>query len=343
MKLLYALWPLGATLLLAAGPPYPPGKVQLAWDPYDQRVIIGSHAQRCGDNWPITWGDDDVMYTSLGDGGGFSNRQPRLTIGFAKIYGDPPGLRAEDVLSDADAPMGGGRNGIKSSGLLMVNRVLYMFVRNFQVEGDYRHSRLAWSRDYMKTWTWADWHFKDTFGCPEFIQFGKNYQGARDNFVYVVSQANNDAYEFSPDIVMARVPKDRVSDRKAYEFFAGLKNGKPQWSADIGARRPIFTDPAGTQRIAFTYNAGLKRYILTTSHRTQAGAHNASLGVFDAPQPWGPWTTLYYDDHWSGNDRTYHHKFPTKWMSRDGRTMWLLYSGLDGGNYAFCLRRALLK
>ena len=27
--------------------------------------------------------------------------------------------------------------------------------------------------------------------------------------------------------------------------------------------------------------------------------------------------------------RTYHHKFPTKWMSTDGKEMWLLYSGLD--------------
>jgi hypothetical protein len=87
----------------------------------------------------------------------------------------------------------------------------------------------------------------------------------------------------------------------------------------------------------------LRRYFLTSSHETGvAGPHNASLGVFDAAEPWGPWTTVYYDDHWSGNDRTYHHKFPTKWMSPDGRSMWLLFSGLGGGNYAFCLRRATM-
>jgi len=225
----------------------------------------------------------------------------------------------------------------------MVDRVLYMFVRNYKVDGDYCHARLAWSKNYMKNWTWADWYLKDTFGCPEFVQFGKNYQGARDEYVYVVSQANNDAYEFSLDIVLARVPEDRITERKSYEFFAGMTNGRPQWSADISQRKPIFTDAAGTQRVAITYNVGLRRYILTTSHKTQEGAHNASLGVFDAPDPWGPWSTLYYDDHWSGNDRTYHHKFPTKWMSKDGKSMWLLYSGLDGGNYAFCLRRVVLK
>jgi hypothetical protein len=52
---------------------------------------------------------------------------------------------------------------------------------------------------------------------------------------------------------------------------------------------------------------------------------------------------VYYGDHWSGKDVTYHHKFPPKWMSKDGKTMWLLFSGLGGGNYAFCLRKATLE
>ncbi|MEK7407584.1 MAG: serine hydrolase [Acidobacteriota bacterium] len=333
-----------AMTLEVTGPPYPPSKaIKLTWDDYANKVIIGD-ARRTGDNWPSTWGDDDVLYTSLGDGSGFSNRQPRLTLAFARIFGDSPALHGEDLPSDIDAPMGGGSSGIKSSGLLMVDRVLYLFVRNYKVDGDYRHSRLAWSRNYGKNWTWADWHFSDTFGCPDFVQFGPNYRGARDRFVYIVSQANNDAYGFSPDIVMARVPRDRIASRDAWEFFAGPDmGGRPQWSRDIAQRWPAFTDPRGAQRISMSYNAALKRYILTASHRVGATAHNASLGVFDAPEPWGPWTTLYYDDHWSANDRTYHHKFPPRYMSRDGRVMWLVYSGLDGGNYAFCLRKATLE
>jgi hypothetical protein len=71
--------------------------------------------------------------------------------------------------------------------------------------------------------------------------------------------------------------------------------------------------------------------------------HTAALGVFNAPEPWGPWTTVYYDDDWSQGARTYQHKFPTKWMSPDGKTMWLLFSGLDGGYYTFCLRKATLE
>jgi len=35
--------------------------------------------------------------------------------------------------------------------------------------------------------------------------------------------------------------------------------------------------------------------------------------------------------------------FPTKWMSLDGRNLWPLYSGLDGGLYTFCLKKATLE
>ena len=336
------------TAFCADGTPYPLSKTiaKLTWDSNIIRIGTAGNGGKdgAGDNWAITWADDGNQYTTYGDGPGF-NRLPKveMTIGFARIVGDPPGVTAEDIVSNADTPGGGGRNGIKSSGLLMVDRILWMFVRNYKVDGDYRHSRLAWSKDYEKTWTWADWHFSDTFGCPEFVQFGANYKGARDKYVYVVSQANNDAYEYSPDIVMARVPKDKISGRGAYQFFSGLDaKGKPTWSADLSARKPIFTDPRGVMRISMNYNPAIKRYILTASHRVGEGPHNPSLGVFEAPEPWGPWTTVYYDDHWAGNDRVYHMKFPTKWMSRDGKTMWMLYSGLGGNNYAFILRKATL-
>jgi len=331
----------------ADGAPHPPSSIILAltWDTEVVRLGRGNSGRDgVGDNWPITWADDGNLYTSYGDGPGF-RRAPRreLTLGFARVLGNPPAISAEDIINDADVPAGGGQNGIKSSGMLMVDHVLWMFVRNYMVDGDFRHSRLAWSQNHGTNWAWATWHFSDTFGCPDFVQFGPDYAGARDGFVYIASQANNDAYEYSPNVVMARVPKDKVADRGAYLFFSGLDtNGAPNWTADIAGCEPVFTDSRGVLRISLTYNAAIQRYILTSSHRVGQGTHNPSLGVFDAPEPWGPWTTVYYDDHWSGKDRTYHHRFPTKWMSADGKTMWLLYSGLGGNNYAFCLRKATL-
>jgi len=52
------------------------------------------------------------------------------------------------------------------------------------------------------------------------------------------------------------------------------------------------------------------------------------LGIFDGPEPWGPWTTVYYTEEWDvGPGET--SSFPTKWMSEDGRTCYLLFSGDD--------------
>jgi hypothetical protein len=338
----------------AAEPPCPRSKLVtgLTWAP----DIVRLGGERTGDNWPIAWGDDDILYTSWGDGPGFQNHNPQFTIGFAAISGDPQmGMNAREIPSNIDAPMGGGKTGIKSSALIMVNRVLYMWVRNIIIDGDFRHSRIAVSKDLSRTWTWADWHFSETFGCPEFVQFGKNFEGARDNYVYVVSQDNNDPYLYSTDVVLARVRKDRIAERNAYEFFAGSDStGKPIWAAEIARRKTIFTDPKGVQRVAMSYNPALRRYFLVSSIGTDGSAtrvmHTGGLGVYEAPEPWGPWRTVYYNQYWSGGkdgkyaleEWTYHQKFPPKFMSPDGKTMWLLFSG-RGPNYTFCLKKATLE
>lgn len=328
-------------------PPYPRSSLipEITWD---DEILKSGH--RSGDNWPIAWIDDDLQITSYGDGGGFSDRDPELTLGFARVYGDPPDHRFEDIDTDADIVAGYGRKGIKSSGMLAVEGTLYLWVRNFIPDGDpenYQHARLAWSDDLGITWTWADWTFSQTFGCPAFVQFGKNYGGARDEYVYVISQANDDAYAYDPDVVLARVPKQRVAVRASYEFYTGLEcAGDPIWSSTIANAAPIFTDPNGTQRVSMTYNAPLNRYLLVTSHYPpgcEMDTHSAALGIFDAPEPWGPWTTVEYDARWSANLRTYHHRIPPKWISENGTSFWLLYSGLDASIYDFCLKQAHLK
>ncbi|MDO8544767.1 MAG: DUF4185 domain-containing protein [Opitutaceae bacterium] len=345
------------TVAAVADAPYPASTfARLEWG---EIVRIGN-PEHTGDNWPIAWIERDVQFAAYGDGRGFGGRDPRLTIGFARITGVPPSLKGEDVPTNIDAPQGGGPRGIKASGLIAVGDTLYLFVRNFRpTPEDWKHSHLASARDGGRTWTWAEWYFSDTFGVPDFVQFGPGNAGARDGFVYVISQDNDDAYAYAERTVMARVPEAKVVERASYEFFAGTDAGAaPRWSRDIAQRKPIFSDGRGTQRASITYNAALKRYLLTTSHRPAgrllaaddgeprkkgtAASHTAALGVFDAPEPWGPWTTLYYDDAWSAPTVTFHHKFPPAWMSADGRTLWLLFSGLGGGNYTLCTRRATL-
>jgi hypothetical protein len=77
------------------------------------------------------------------------------------------------------------------------------------------------------------------------------------------------------------------------------------------------------------YHPLLKRYLLA-SYRVGPG----QLGIFDAPQPWGPWTTVAYCEDW-GNMKNDGHglncDFPQKWISDDGRTMWCVFSVYGAG------------
>src|SRR6476646_4755621 len=42
------------------------------------------------DNWPMTWGDDDALYTAFGDGTGFEPKvKKKLSLGLARITGGP--------------------------------------------------------------------------------------------------------------------------------------------------------------------------------------------------------------------------------------------------------------
>jgi hypothetical protein len=131
------------------------------------------------------------------------------------------------------------------------------------------------------------------------------------------------------------VPRDRIQDRDAYTFFTGIDAvGQARWDADIDRRQPHFTDPLGVESINVVYDKALNRYILTC-HRGDQG----TLGIFDGPEPWGPWTTVAYYDNWLGLKGTgksrdmLYISIPAKWINSDGLTLWFIYTGgLDSFN-----------
>lgn len=288
-------------------------------------------AARGSDNWPLTWGDDDALYGAYGDGRGFEPIVPKkLSMGFARILGGPDDFRGVNIRSPTGETVGDGPKGKKASGLLMVRGVLYLWARNAG------NSQLAWSPDRGRTWSWADWRFTTSFGAPTFLNFGRNYAGARDGFVYVYSHDADSAYDPAPRMVLARVPADRLRERDAYEFFSGFDARQtPVWTRDIAARGGVFTCPRGCYRSAVTYNAGLRRYLWSQTLPGSDARFEGGFAVYDAPEPWGPWTRVYFTERWDvgpGESSS----FPTKWMSADGTTLHLVFSGDD----AFSVRRA---
>ncbi|MHB8898933.1 MAG: DUF4185 domain-containing protein [Thermoguttaceae bacterium] len=321
----------------AAGPATcPPSPVirGIQWAP---PVTIARQAKG-SDNWPLTWGDDDAMYTAYGDGQGFDPQvREKLSLGLARIEGGPQNFRGVNIRSATGERLGQGEKGEKASGMLMADGVLYMWIRNAG------NSQLGWSKDHAATWSWSDWKFTASFGCPTFLNFGSNYAGARDGYVYVYSQDHDSAYEAADQMVMARVPKDRITDRQAYEFFVKLDDsGQPVWTRSLEERGSVFRNPGECYRSSISYNGGLKRYLWcqTDPHSTHAQGMRFEGGfrIYDAPEPWGPWTSVFAVEHWDvGPGET--GSFPTKWMSDDGKTVHLVFSGEDH----FSVRKATLE
>ncbi len=316
------------------GAPYPPSEVitRIAWAAKSSivRKATGS------DNWPCTWADDGALYTAYGDGWGFVPKvKGKLSLGLGKVSGDPPAIKGVNIRSKTGEAVGDGARARKASGMLMTGGVLYMWVRNDSRTGT--HSRLASSADHGKTWTWAKWKFA-ALGYCTFVNYGRNYAGARDEYVYIVSHDNPSAYKPADRFILMRVPAKKLMDRSAYEFFTGRDaSGGATWSKDLARRAAVFENRRSCMRSGISYNAALKRYLWCQVLPVGAPRFKGGFGIYEAPEPWGPWRTVYFTKTWDvGPGETC--SFPTKWIDADGLTVHLVFSGED----AFSVRRAKL-
>jgi hypothetical protein len=157
-------------------------------------------------------------------------------------------------------------------------------------------------------------------------------------------------------MVLARVGKDEIRRREAYEFFVRLDGaGGAVWSRDMDKRGAVFENPGRCYRSGISYNAEVKRYLwCQTIHSERDMRFEGGLGIFEASEPWGPWRTVFYAEKWDvGPGET--SSFPPKWMvsqikeqkskskdtneqSKREHTAYLVFSGED----CFSVRRARL-
>jgi hypothetical protein len=205
----------------------------------------------------------------------------------------------------------------------------------------YDFQQLYQSTDHSQTWTFTGVELTPEsflaadrgFFCPIFLQFGQDYAGARDEYVYMyapeIQIAEWDVHQ-PGEITLMRVPKTELADLSQYEFFAGFdQDQNALWTEDIMARLPVFDNgDLGVLHPAASYNPGIDRYLLFVEH-TAAAMGNISL--YDAPEPWGPWTTVLFDDEFGvpfvSNDSTFMWVLPNKWLSPDGDEFVLIYTG----------------
>jgi hypothetical protein len=326
-------------------PAYPPSAalsgMSLDWSTH-KRAAPGS------DNWQLTWADDDHLYGAWGDGGGFggTNSDGRVSLGFARVEGDWSGFKGVNVWGGKNA-LSPATFGGKSWGAICAGGVLYMWVVPKSLLADMQsEARLHSSDDHGRTWTPARWAFtrSDGLTIPTICQFGRNYQGARDEFVYHYFIAPRDVSGYriqKPGAIhLARSPAKGLMERGGYEFLAGFRNRKPLWTRDAARKQPVFEDREnGSGWVSsVSYNAGLKRYILMVDHTASS---RGNQGVYDAPEPWGPWTTVRFLSEAAGNPfgagqpqvpaNTFFWNLPTKWHSRDGREFTMVFTGAGRG------------
>ena len=197
-------------------------------------------------------------------------------------------------------------------------------------------------------WQPATWTFtrEEELSIPTICQFGRDYAGARDGCVYhyFIHPRNESSgtVQKPGTVYLARSPRDRMPDRASYGFFAGMRGAEPEWTRDVTRKKPVFEDRDNGVGwvMSVTFNPGLRRYPLMTDH---IHADRGNPGVFDAAEPWGPWTTVLYLNEAEGTnfaagrnepDNTFFRNTPVKWQSADGRDFTLVFTGAGRGqNY----------
>ena len=296
-----------------------------------------------GDNFPITWADDGKLYIMYCDGVGFDDipRNQWTSNGFAELVGTPPNIEGKNIPSPDIEFKGAGPKGRKASGLICIKGVLYALVRNLTTQGT--GTSLFWSTDKGASWVESQWNWPE-IGLADWLNMGQNYSENKDGYAYFIAHNGSDAYKIYDNFLMARVPVDSITHKSAYEYFAGWDAGQPLWTDKFAGRKPVFEAIGKCYRPNLVYNPGIKRYMLVTLPWKKDGNYDRYLGIFDAPNPWGPWTIATEKTDFS--ESRYHPRIPSKWISGDGLVFWYNFSVLqkrDESRYKFNLEKATIK
>lgn len=346
-----------------------------------------------GDLWPSSWADDGHLYTANGDGWGFGPREGDADIVMNRVSGTPEtGLTGEVTARGAALariwgdPAGYNR---KPTGMLAVDGdgdgrdELYLAAQDLNSRrcpacfNDAPNASIARSEDYGATWQTTDAPmFTDhRFTTIFFLDYGQSQEhahvlgseGARYVYAYGLDhnwRSPTDPSRAKPTgLYLARVPRDRIQGRSAWEFFAGLTPaGEPTWRPELERRvavlhddrtvypelrcggRPkddVATDVGVISQGSVVYNAPLNRYIYSSWTWY-------TWEFYEAPQPWGPWKLFMRKDfgggQWYGetddpacpglNEGGYATTIPSKFISADGKTMWVQSDSWERWNYA---------
>lgn len=284
-----------------------------------------------GDLWPTTWADDDNVYTSNGDGRGFSTDPADFDdIVVNRIMGVPEtgisGVRlaAGPELGPVWTP---GTYNRKPTGIVAVDGdgdghdELYLAVQDLNsgpdgaAFNDVPAASILRSTNYGVTWTptqtamFSNYKFTTVW----FLDFGKSNthasvlgpDGAKYVYAYGIDNnwrdSVNSAVEDPQEVYLARAPISSIQDISTWEFFSGTST-TPAWNANMNMRKPVLTD---TRRVYVggqttdgyaVISQGSVVYNAPLNRYIYTSWTDYTFNFYEAPQPWGPFTAFEWKD-----------------------------------------------
>ena len=147
---------------------------------------------------------------------------------------------------------------------------------------------------------------------------------------------------------------ENINNESAYEYYAGLdSNEKPIWSDDFNEIKPLIEWNNNMGCVTATYVPQLKKYLMCITDGWPTVAKMDSY-ILEADEITGPWRLVAYLEDFG--EQAYFLNFPSKFISPDGKTLWLCYSANfspdwngvklefnpPGGRYGLCLHELRL-
>ncbi len=355
-------------------------------------LFTGRKASYTGaDTWYPSWASDGSLYSPWTDGNVNGVRSSSggkdATTGQARIVGDDPldlKVIGQSVHKSSPAPYAGRY----PCGSLVHNGVWYYGTYCLHPSGKVPRDGISYnwpwlgpfvgfrvSTDYGETWTETPCTpEKPLFGehalngepvrigAPHFVDFGKNMEHSPDGKAYLVGHGASDgagrrfAYNSwitGDEIYLVRVTPapEAMNDASKYEFHSG--EGAEPWSRDFAKIRPIAAWRDNMGCVTMTYDAPLKKYLMCVTDGGNT-VHYFNTYLLESDRITGPWRLVSYLSRFG--EQAYFVNIPSKFIGKDGRTLWLCYSanfsygwgGIrfrsnpPGSRYAMCLQEVRL-
>ncbi|MDR2607887.1 MAG: hypothetical protein LBC57_05790 [Treponema sp.] len=297
-----------------------------------------------GDTFPLTWADDDEIYTSSGDPN-WGETSSGLDV--EKITGNPKDFKITKVNHMNDY-LGWGGDGPKPSGMICVDGILYFAFQNmlrnrippFGLKSQHgSDAQIIYSSHRGSLWTPALKTIEKPmfpghhFGGPAFINFGKNNADARDNFVYAIS---SDQWDNGTHLRLGRVDKENIIRAGSWQWVSAFTgSGEPVWHNDLQEAIPVLSCYRAFGIPDMVYLKSIKRYLLLTwrLHEDFSPTDGTDLIIFEAPEPWGPYSLVHFEEYWEAKEfNPYCPRLPLKWVESGSGNIsaYMLFSGSWG-------------